>query len=59
MEIGAGIASYSVAFCLFGFLPLLVSGDTGTLFMGILGLFFVAYGVFRLLKKSQYYPTAR
>lgn len=56
---GLFILLIGVAFCLFGFLPLLVSGDTGTLFMGILGLFFAAYGVFRLLKKSQYYPTAR
>ena len=46
-------------FCLFGFLPLLISGNTGTLFMGILGLFFAAYGGIRLMKKSQYYPTAK
>jgi hypothetical protein len=48
-----------VVFCLFGFLPLLISGNTGTLFMGVLGLFFAAYGLIRLVKKSQYYPTAR
>jgi hypothetical protein len=45
--------------CVFGFLPLFMSGNTGTLFLGIIGLFFAAYGVIRLLKKSQYYPTAK
>jgi hypothetical protein len=44
---------------LFGFVPMLISGNTGTLFMGIIGLFFAVYGVLRLMKKSQYYPTGK
>lgn len=56
---GLFILLLGLAFALFGFLPLLISGNTGTLFMGVLGLFFAAYGVIRLLKKSQYYPTVK
>ncbi len=56
---GMFIFLLGIAFCLFGFLPLLISGNTGTLFMGILGLIFAAYGAFRLLRKSQYYPTTK
>jgi hypothetical protein len=56
---GLFILLLGAVFCLFGFLPLLISGNTGTLFLGIIGLFFAAYGVIRLVKKSQYYPTAK
>ena len=56
---GMFILLLGALFCLFGFLPLLISGNTGTLFLGIIGLFFAAYGVIRLMKKSQYYPTAK
>ncbi|MBM4149287.1 MAG: hypothetical protein FJ224_09605 [Lentisphaerae bacterium] len=56
---GLFILLLGAVFCLFGFLPLFMSGNTGTLFLGIIGLFFAAYGVIRLLKKSQYYPTAK
>jgi len=56
---GLFILLLGLIFCVFGFLPLLMSGSTATLFMGILGLFFAAYGAIRLFKKSQYYPTAK
>ena len=56
---GLFILLLGVGFCLFGFLPLLISGDTRTIFMGVLGLFFAAYGGIRLMKKSQYYPTTK
>jgi hypothetical protein len=47
-------------FCLVGFLPWMISGNAGTLFiMGIPGLLFSAFGAIRLLKKSQRYPTAK
>ena len=47
-----------VVFCLFGFLPLLISGNSSMLFLGIPGLVFAAFGVIRLTKKFQY-PTAK
>lgn len=56
---GLFILLLGAVFCLFGFLPLLISGNTGTLFLGIIGLFFAAYGAIRLMKKSQYYPTTK
>ena len=56
---GLFVLIMGIVFCLFGFLPLLLSGSTSTIAMGILGLFFVAFGVIRLIKKSQYYPTAK
>jgi len=56
---GLFILVLGVLFCLFGFLPLLVSGNTATLFLGFIGLFFAGYGVIRLMKKSQYCPTAK
>jgi hypothetical protein len=48
-----------VLFCLFGFLPLALTGSTATLFMGVMGLAFAAYGAWRLARKSQYYPAAK
>jgi hypothetical protein len=56
---GRFILLLGAAFCLFGFLPLLISGNTGTLFLGIIGIFFAAYGAIRLMKKSHYYPAAK
>lgn len=56
---GIFILLLGFVFCLFGFLPLLISGRKETLFLGILGLFFAGYGAIRLMKKSQYYPTAK
>jgi len=56
---GIFILILGVVFCLFGFLPLLVYGNSGALSMGILGLFFCAYGLVRLVKKSQYYPSSK
>jgi len=56
---GLFILLLGLMFCLFGFLPLLISGNTGTLFLGIIGLFFATYGIIRMTKKSQYYPTTK
>ena len=56
---GVFILFLGVVLCLFGFLPLLISGNTGTLFMGIAGLFFAVYGIIRLVKKSHRYPTVK
>ena len=58
-SIGVFILLLGAILCLFGFLPLLTSGATDTLFLGVLGLIFVGYGAARLVKKSQYYPTAQ
>ena len=54
---GMFILLLGLLFCLFGFLPFLLSGNTGTMFLGIIGLFFFVYGAVRLMKKSQYFPT--
>ncbi len=41
------------------FIPFLISGNTGLLVMAVPGLVFVVYGIIRLLRKSQYYPTTK
>jgi len=56
---GIFILLLGILFCLFGFLPILISGNTSTIFMGLLGLFFAVYGIIRLIKKSQQYPQAK
>ena len=57
---GLFVLILGVIFCLIGLVPWITSGSTGTLFiMGIPGLLFTAFGVIRLMKKSQYYPTTK
>ena len=41
-------------FCAFGFLPYFLSGQKGTLFMGIVGIVFLLAGIFRLGSKAKY-----
>ncbi len=55
---GLFILLLGAVFCFFGFLPLILSGNTGTLFMGVIGVFFAVFGTARLLRKSQMYPAA-
>ncbi len=55
---GLFILALGILFCLFGFLPLLISGSTSTLYVGIMGLFCTIYGIIRVMKKSQQYPKA-
>ena len=56
---GVFILSLGTMLCLFGFLPLLITGKTGTLFMGVMGLPFVAFGLMRLMKRGERFPTVR
>lgn len=56
---GLFILLLGAIFCLVGFLPLLISGDRTMLFMAVLGLCFAAFGIARLMKKSQRYPTPK
>ncbi|MFA4944966.1 MAG: hypothetical protein WC789_09735 [Lentisphaeria bacterium] len=44
---------------LFGILPFALSRNPATLFLVVIGLFFVAYGAARLLKKANYYSMAK
>ncbi len=37
-----------VLFCVFGFLPLVISGEKGTIFIGVMGLVFLVTGLLRL-----------
>lgn len=41
-------------FCAFGFLPYFLSGQKGTLFLGVIGIVFLASGLFRLRSKAKY-----
>ena len=43
-----------VLFCLFGFLPLVISGEKGTMFFGVMGLVFLVTGLLRLRAKAKY-----
>ena len=56
---GVFIVLLGLVLCVIGFLPALTSGDKGTLVFGVIGVVFIAYGVFRLMRKSGYYPTAK
>lgn len=57
---GIFVLLLGVIFCLVGFLPWVISGNTGTLFItGVPGLLFATYGATRLLRKSQRYPLAK
>ena len=55
---GVFILILGACFCLFGVLPLIMSGNTNTLFMAAMGLPFVIYGILQLSKK-RLYPTAK
>jgi len=41
-------------FSLFGFLPLIISGQKGSLFLGVMGLVFLIAGLLRLRSKAKY-----
>ena len=41
-------------FCGFGFLPYIMSGQKGTLFMGVIGIVFLVTGIFRFGSKAKY-----
>ena len=41
-------------FCVFGFLPLVLTGEKGAVFLGVMGLVFVITGLFRLRPKARY-----
>jgi Flp pilus assembly protein TadB len=57
---GIFILLLGIIFCSVGFLPLMISGSTVTLFiMGLPGLLFTVFGAMRLLKKSQQFPSAK
>ncbi len=43
-----------IVFCLFGFLPLIISGQKGTIFLGVMGIVFLVTGLLRLHSKNRY-----
>ena len=56
---GLLILLIGAALCVGAFLMYLRSGEVEDLIVGVPGIVFVAYGVIRLMRRSQLFPAAR